>query len=288
MTELCQTIADCIQDYRSGEVEKPSAQHVHRWAEQFDAVVRERLLTEMSLVLRKTYISKERFQNCLLKIALSKNLAGDNAAQFWKSVNFLDKQKKGRSQRDILELFSGILNKSFGVTSQQCGIQGGPYVYLDDIIFTGSHVIEDISAWLETTAPNEAKVYVVAAVVHKNGACFAKKQLTKRASQVRKKIEFLWKGIAQPENRLQLLSSSDVLSPAQIPDDPAVQAYVQELQTAGYPPKIRSGGSVGSANLFSSADGRHLLEQQFLMAGAKIRHLRRTWPRRSDHSVFRG
>lgn len=276
MTELCQSIADCIQDYRSGEIGKASAEHVLRWVEQFDVAVREPLLTEMSHVLKKTYISKEKFRNCLLKIASGKNLVGDNAAQFWKNVNFLDVQKKGRSQRDILELFNSILSENFGITIQQCGSQGGSYVYLDDMIFTGSHVIEDISGWLENTAPKEGRVYVVAAVVHKNGACYAKKEVTKKASQVGKRIEFLWKGMVQPENRLLLLSSSDVLSPAQTPDDSAVQAYVQGLQMAGYPPKFRSGGSIGSAKIFSSPEGRDLLEQQFLIAGAKIRQLRPT------------
>lgn len=63
-------------------------------------------------------------------------------------------------------------------------------------------------------------------------------------------------------------NSSDVLRPASIPDTPDVRQYVDGMR---YKPKLRNPGNVGNNSLFSSEEGRNLLEQEFLKAGIKIR-----------------
>ena len=47
----------------------------------------------------------------------------------------------------MLALFSGALSASCGFTTAQCGSTGGPFVYLDDAIFTGNRVRSDVTAW---------------------------------------------------------------------------------------------------------------------------------------------
>ena len=49
--------------------------------------------------------------------------------------------------------------------------------------------------------------------------------------------------------------------------------YAEGLRAAGYPPTLRAGTSVGTIGLFSSAESRHLLEQELLKAGARIREM---------------
>jgi hypothetical protein len=65
--QMLETTAAIISDYREGEISRPDAAHVQRWLSQFDEAVREALLTELTHVLRRTYVSK---------ISVEKFLAG--------------------------------------------------------------------------------------------------------------------------------------------------------------------------------------------------------------------
>ena len=49
-----------------------------------------------------------------------------------------------------------------------------------------------------------------------------------------------------------------------------MQAYVQAMK---YEPTLRQPGNVGGKALFSSDEGKTLLEQEFLKAGARIRQI---------------
>jgi hypothetical protein len=68
------------------------------------------------------------------------------------------------------------------------------------------------------------------------------------------------------EDRKAYMASSDVLRPTAIP--PEAQAYVAGL---GAPPVLRTGANVGPLGVFSSADSRHLVEQEFVKAGVEVR-----------------
>ena len=72
------------------------------------------------------------------------------------------------------------------------------------------------------------------------------------------------------EDRRAYASSSDVLRPASIPDTVEVKQYVEAMT---YKPNLRIPGNVGSNSLFSSEEGRNLLEQEFLKAGVRIRQM---------------
>jgi hypothetical protein len=83
-----------------------------------------------------------------------------------------------------------------------------------------------------------------------------------------KKIQFKWWRIVELEDRRTYINSSDVLRPTQIPADPITQAYVQAMK---HQPVLRTPPGTGELKIFSSDEGRELLEQQFLAKGAYIR-----------------
>ncbi|MEP7303572.1 MAG: hypothetical protein ABI699_18810, partial [Caldimonas sp.] len=93
--------------------------------------------------------------------------------------------------------------------------------------------------------------------------------LINRGKLFRQTEPLLWRAI-ELEDRKAYSDSADVLRPTSIPNDQAVQAYVQSMK---YAPTLRRPGSVGAHALFSSEDGRGLLEQEFLKAGARLRQL---------------
>ena len=148
--ELVGSIASTIADYRQGEIATPDADHVERWITQFDAAVQEPMLTELEHVLKKTYVTRANVEQFLGNVLMAKKLAGDDPCNFWKKANFLNIQGGGNSQHEMLAMFETVLQRTCGLDLNDCGSDDGPYIYLDDVIFTGNRIKNDLSAWIQS------------------------------------------------------------------------------------------------------------------------------------------
>lgn len=263
---LLTSIAATIADYRVGSIVSPTAAHVERWIDQFDPAVQFDMLMELNHVLGKTYVSMARFTNFLTQLSTNASLTGSNPAAFWRSSTFLDIQRGGSSQTEILGLFSTILESSFGFKTTACGSAGGPYVYLDDASFTGNRVRDDIIAWLPN-APSQVTLHVIVMASHEGGY-YARDQIEKAFKAANKVLDMHWWRAVELENRRTRALEADVLWPKSIPADQSVQGYIQTLS---YTLTLRPGASLGRANVFASDAGRNLLEQELLKAGVRIR-----------------
>jgi hypothetical protein len=76
LTQLYNTFAAKIVDYRSGEISVPDAAHVERWINQFDAPNRIPILNEMLHLIDKVY-SRD-----LCKINITYNKRDENRELF--------------------------------------------------------------------------------------------------------------------------------------------------------------------------------------------------------------
>jgi len=265
---LLKSISKTIGDYRAGEIDPPTPEHVETWIKQFDNKVHESMLEQLDHVFKKTYVSKKDVHAFLSSLIKNKDLTGDDPCSFWQSVEFLDIQKRGNSQREMLEMFNEVLHKECGLGIDDCGEPPQVYLYLDDAIFTGGRIREDLISWIQTDAPTKAKVHVVTIAFHRGGQYFAKTKICKAAEGVRKQINIHWWCCIEIEDTKRSIDSSDVLRPTTLPKDELVQAYVDAMR---HKPVFRKPGSVGDNKFFASEDGRHLLEQELLKAGARIR-----------------
>ncbi len=192
MTErrgLLESIASTIKDYRAGEIEAPSAGHVDRWVRQFDNSVQVALLREVDHVFKETYFSKEWVSGFLAKQIKNEKLAGSDSCAFWRSARFLRIQQYGHSQAELLALFGESLKAQCGIAIERCGRPDGPFIYLDDVLFSGSRVGNDISEWLKQDAPATATLHILVIATHCLGEWQALKGLKKDAAAVGKKIE---------------------------------------------------------------------------------------------------
>lgn len=266
--ELLESIADTIADYREGEVQRPTPDHVDIWAKQFDRNVQTPMLCELDHVLKQTYFSRDKVNDFLAALVNNKKLAGASPCSFWQDVNFLRVQGGGNSQREMLAMFDAILENECGVTTEKCGGAPAAYLYLDDAIFTGNRVRTDLGEWIRSDAPADAKVHVVTIALHRGGQYFARTKITESAKTADKKVDVTWWRCIEIEDRKRYIDSSDVLRPTSAPDEADVQSYISTLK---YKPVYRTPGNVGENRIFSSEEGRHLLEQELLMAGARIR-----------------
>ncbi len=274
--ETLQATAAIFIDYREGDIPRPDAAHVQRWLNQFDEGVREQLLSEITHVLQRTYVSQVRVENFLANLVTNKDLAGETPAAFWRGVKFLDIQERGRSQKEFLRLFAIPLKQHAGLELASCGQQPACFVYLDDGIFTGMTLIQSIGDWLKKDAPEKPILHVIVIAGHVGGKHYAETQLKKVAASVGKSVEFHWWALLGLEDRKININKSDVLRPTKIPEDDLVKAYVNNMRFKSI---LRAPGSVGEKKFFSSEASRDLLEQQFLIKGAYIRKIAPNLPK---------
>ncbi|MCY4037900.1 MAG: hypothetical protein OXF09_00380 [Hyphomicrobiales bacterium] len=266
--KLLASIVETTADYRQGVLPPPTPGHVDRWVKQFDDSAQLQILQEMDHVLKKTYFSRNRVKKFLKYLFGVKELVGNNPCAFWKSVKFLDIQiNDGASQRDMLALFDEVLKEQCGFQISDCGTASNTFIYLDDAIFSGGRVGQDIVNWTNGEAPSKATVHVIVIASHQ-GSYYNRKKVEGNIKSSGKDINlYWWRGI-KIEDRAKYTEISDVLRPTTIPDNAEVEKYVTALK---YSPRLRSAGQASSLGIFSSDARRQILEQEFLKAGVQIR-----------------
>jgi hypothetical protein len=266
MEALLASIAATIADYRVGQISVPDADHVRHWVNQFDAGVQLPILAELDHVLKKSYVSRAKFDEFINELITTEKLVGADACDFWQRVNFLSIQGGGGSQTELLGLFDQALQNACGLSSDQCGVPGGPFVYLDDVVYTGNRIRIDLTNWVPA-APAAVDLHVITMGLHSAGARYASDKIETAFRGAGKKVKITWWRVLQLENLNWKRNNSDVLWPKEIPNDHSVQAYVAAMT---HKPELRLGSDLGTLKFFSSGDGRHLLEQELLMAGARV------------------
>jgi len=271
--ELLASIADQIADYREGDVPRRTPETVECWVNQFSDTVQDGVLAEMNNLLGKTYISREKMTAFLHVLTTHSKFCGDDPKAFWKRANLLNIQQGGNSQREMLAMFGELLTQQVGLKPTDCGSTDGLFIYIDDGLFGGGRILGDISKWIQTEAPVEFELRIVVAVLHTLGNYYVDKELEKLKAKSKKKFKVSYWRIHTVENRRYYKNNSDVLWPTAVPAEPLAEAYVQYMteEEPKYKLELRSPGSVGTNKFFSSDKSRILLEQEFLMAGLKIR-----------------
>lgn len=267
--ELLQSIANTIRDYREGELPAPTPDRVERWVEQFEPAVQNGILAELNHTLSISYINCETVETFIRNLVTNERIAGQNACRFWNGVKFLDIQGGGNSQHELLQMFDRILQGVCQLSINECGTDPSAFMYLDDGVFSGNRVLSDLKAWVRDTAPNVATVHIVVIALHRGGQYYITNRLGKFSRELGKAITLHWWRVAELEDRRAYTNNSDVLRPTQIPDDQDTAAYFRNFN---HPLVLRQPGQLGEMGFFSSENGRHLLEQEFLKAGVRIRN----------------
>ena len=246
--DLLLSIAGTIKDYRVGEIAEPTPEHVDRWISQFSRDTQVPVLRELDHTFERTYISKAKMQRWLERVT------AHFPCEFWKGTHLLNIQRNGSSQREMLGIFIPILRRQCGHDAGHAGPDEGEFVYLDDAIFTGNRIINDLSDWMDEQAPEKATLRIVVIVLHRLGRYWIEQNLERIKSG--KTIDVSFKGY-ELENRQSYRNQSDVLWPTE-------ETYSDD----GFLPR-QPGGS--TSTFFSGEQGRQVLESEFLSAGNRIR-----------------
>ena len=271
--KLLERIAATIKDYRTSDLPAPTSEHVDRWIRQFETDVQLPLLHEMHYVLARTYFSQSEVRRFFQSVAENQKLAGSKPRDFWHSVRLLDIQQEGNSQAEIRQLFSDSITRKYGITAGSGNASNNVFIYLDDVLFSGGRVGNDLSQWVIKQCPSSATVHIVVIVAHHFGEYKCHSRLAQVARDAGKDVNFQFWAAKRVENRLAYSDKSEVLWPADIPDDPALSDYMAQEKKFPFEPRA-SGGQL-QWPIFSSEAGRQLLERELLLAGMHIRSLSR-------------
>lgn len=266
--DLLVSVANEIRTYRKGDLHEPTPQHVDRWLHQFTPAQQLPFLREFEHVIKQTFITRKNVKDFLRNLVTNEELAGDEPAAYWSSANFLSIQQNGQSQKEMLKLFSKCLEDECGLDLGDCGEDGGDFIYLDDVLFSGNRVGNDLEPWIVNDAPQSARVHVIVAAWHTLGQFLVERKLNGVIAQSGKKIDIKYWRALTVENQKAHKNSSGVLWPTLVPNVAEVQAYMALPSKYPFDPRQPS---VKAIEPFSSEVGRQVLESEFLIAGAKIR-----------------
>jgi len=266
--DLLVSVADTIRTYRKGDLPEPTPEHVDRWLSQFTLAQQLPFLCEFDHVIKQTFITRKGVKDFLRNLVTNRELAGDNPSKYWSSANFLSIQRNGQSQKEMLKLFSKGLEAECGLDLDDCGEAGGDFIYLDDIMFSGNRVGNDLERWINEEAPDVAKVHVIVAAWHTLGQFLVARKLTQVIEKSGKKIAIKYWRAFTVENQKAHKNTSEVLWPTTVPNVAEVQAYMALPSKFPFEPRQPSTVAIQP---FSSEAGRQVLESEFLIAGAKIR-----------------
>lgn len=211
--------------------------------------------------MKRTFLTREN-----IKAGVS-SIAREIGEGDLRQANFLRIQRGGQSQVEMLRLFDECLRENLSMTLDDCGRSSDLFVYVDDMICTGQRVVSDLDKWIAEEAPNGAKVLVISLICYSHAKEEVLKRLRKAALRYGKDIDYALMWVSQPQNSPSYAGSkrSEIFSPAFIPDNPIVQRALEfsaPERQLGHTP-----------DMFSSEEGRHILEQELLLAGARIRSL---------------
>jgi len=273
LDDLIASIAATIADYREDDLGAPSPDHVGRWISQFDVDVRLSMLRELNYVLGRTYLSRQTTVAVLADHVRvigehGKDLSDNEARAFWRGTKILQIQTRGRSQADINEIFAGALHERLGLSLDDCQGADRRFMYFDDILFSGDRIQNDLVPWFNDFAPAEGHVSIVLLIAHQLGKWEVERNLKEAIAKSGKNITFDIQAQIVLENRMRYRDDADVLWPTELPNHALVNDYT-EAQRFPFTPRTPLANP--HTNVFSSEEGRQLLEREFLLAGLKIR-----------------
>lgn len=266
--DLLVSVASEIKTYRKGDLPEPTPNHVDRWLRQFTPAQQLPFLQEFDHVIKQNFITRKSVMDFLRNLVANQELVGTDPRAYWASANFLSIQRNGQSQKEMLKLFSKCLEEECRLELDACGDDGGDFIYLDDVMFSGNRVGNDLESWIVNSAPQSATVHVIVAALHSGGSYLVDKKLKTVVGQSRKKIAIKYWRASEIENRKWYKNSSSVLWPTAVPNVVEVQAYMALPSKYPFEPRLPSAAAIEP---FSSEAGRQVLESEFFIAGAKIR-----------------
>ena len=159
-TILRQAIANIISGYAGNRFGTYDQAHVERWINQFEEDERQLVLEETLHILKSQYITEERFVELVKDTIHEQSIHGGNPTAFWSEASLLQIQLNGNSQIELNDIFCTVLEETHHV-SNIINKTSSNYFYVDDFIFSGNRLYNDLRQWFNDEQPQDCNLYVV-------------------------------------------------------------------------------------------------------------------------------
>lgn len=263
--QLCEAISQIIQGYADDRYGVYDTAHVNRWIEQFDDNERQLVLEETLHIFQNQYITRDKFTELVSTVIDFDKIHSGNPRQFWENASLLQIQLHGNSQNELNRIFSDVLQEKYQVG---CIINNRSlnYFYIDDFIFSGNRLYNDICQWVEQENPENCKLNVVTIGYYTSGQYSTECKLKELFAERNIALEFYRYDECILENRLKYRNSSERFWPtANVLDDATIQAYVAEKE-----PNFTYREVAPHENKVFSSDRREQYEKIMLKYGIRI------------------
>ena len=267
MEELAVKLANLLEEYRADEGLNPKKDNVLTWVEQFSEENRQIILEEMINVFEKRFLLENEVDDFLNRLILNTKLTRSDD-EFWHKVSLLEIQENGHSQRIMNEKFQELLRNQKSIDISINDDTKSHFIHLDDFLFTGNRLKNDLTKWLEN-APENSKVDIIYIGYYKNGQYHAGKKLQELAESKNITLKF-WR-LIEMENNPHCQNVSEVLWPSdEILECDGTNDYLQTQGKYKLRDTIQVANSHCEESIFTSETNRKILEKEFTLAGLNI------------------
>ena len=267
MDELALKISNIIGCYENNCFGQIDAEHVLRWVNQFDPNDQLVVLQETNRILKKNYITRQKFEEFISTIVTSNKFTNGSPSLFWKDVSLLNIQKDGNSQRELVDTLCNKVAENLGFFPNINSVAVN-YVYIDDFLFTGGRLINDLQFWVENNAPQVCHIDIVYMGWYQYGIWRAQNRLKEIALNCGKNITFKYWSLEECrlENRKYRKDYSHVFWPeANILEHPPARVYFGRFER-----EIIFRAPVPQENKIFSQARRNQYENAMIKAGLEI------------------
>lgn len=254
-----QQLAQRLAGYRNASLPQPLTAHIERWISQFSEAAQTPMLIELAALFERFYFTQADTQAAL------QDYLQQQPPSFWAGTQLLSIQQQGQSQAELVQQLQALLQQQ-QLTTATTPETTQRWLYLDDILFSGNRIRQDLKRWLHESAPQAGEVILRVQAAYTSGIHYTLQQLNRYAAEAGKNFSFGFSVGLTLENRKAYRELADVLSPSHINPDPAFRAEIERHWQ--WTPRIS--GSPSSQQVFSSEANRQLLENELLTAGVKI------------------
>ena len=283
LIEKAEELVSIVEDYQNDDGVQLNVKDILDWANQFGENG-QFVLSEVTQILRKTYLSKEQCRG-MLKLRLEflqKELRYLTMHEFIKDSHFFDVQNEGKSQKAVLNLIFDILKVDYSISYLDLQLfKKKNFIYFDDLLASGGTIRTDLLVWLLETEGEkqnysrlivgEYKLIVSTFGKHVFGAGLCKWQIMMNTDKkVGNHIKFY--ADIEIEDHPQFLNQSyNCMMPFESEISDLARNYWENIPAQGQPARaFRPENTPIVETLFSSREARGRLEQLFIDKGITI------------------
>lgn len=276
--KLYEQIATKLVDYRMGEISKIDESSIHNWINQFNIkkVYKYKILYELNYMLENFYYSRSKIKGILGTLLVENKYGIFNKSITYKNeikdITFINSEQKGSSQSELLKIVNEIMKEKYNIDINECQ-NSNKYLYIDDCIFTGNTLINDLKRYVEKNNIKDSKIYIFTIVAYNKSFTYIDNKL----EELFKERDIKFRRYHSREiNNKNNASNIEVLNPKFI-EDVYVKKYISNLKGNICTKGLYYNGSdiyrkteIINEKLFKDPKNRDVIEKVFTVYGCRI------------------